>query len=241
MLANNASSGCSISLDGRYVSFGSYATNLVSGDTNGATDVFVKDRWTGVTTRVSVDDQGQEANGASSTSRITGDGRLVVFQSLANNLVPGDTNGSSDIFVRDWQINCNSFVGLYCIGMINTTGDSAHIDSHGSTTISQNDFVLTVDHCPPNHNGIFFFGCYQTQIPFGEGMLCVTGEQHRLPMVHLDAQGAGSYALDFTDPLSPASIIEPGRPWNFQFWYRDPQPVGHGFNLSNALSAQFCP
>ncbi len=70
----------------------------------------------------------------------------------------------------------------------------------------------------------------------------VTGNQHRLaPLVRLDAFGTGSYALDFTDPLSPASLIHPGSNWNFQFWYRDPQTVGHGFNLSDALKAQFCP
>ena len=66
--------------------------------------------------------------------------------------------------------------------------------------------------------------------------------QHRLaPVVRCDASGTGSLALDFTDPLSAASLISAGSTWNFQFWYRDPQPVGHGFNLTDALSAQFCP
>jgi hypothetical protein len=71
--------------------------------------------------------------------------------------------------------------------------------------------------------------------------LCVTGNQHRFPaIVQSDATGFASYAVDFSDPSSPASLITPDVQWNFQFWYRDPQPVGHGFNLTDALAAQFC-
>jgi ribosomal protein L14 len=129
----------------------------------------------------------------------------------------------------------------YCIAAINSIGKGASIGWQGSTSIEQNDFALTVSNCPPHKPGVFFFGCYQTQIPFGEGYLCVTGNQHRLHAVHLDATGSGMELLDFFDPSSPASLIQRGSQWNFQFWYRDPQPVGHGFNLSNALQATFCP
>ncbi len=239
--SNDASAGCSMSSDGRYITFGSYASNLVDGDTNGATDVFVKDRWNGRTARVSLDDAEQQGDGASSNARISGDGRVVVFQSVATNLVPGDENGFSDVFQRDWQFHCDSNVAVYCIAMVNSIGQTALIGSEGSTSMTANDFALTVSGCPPQRNGIFFFGCYETLVPFGEGMLCVTGQQRRLPMVHLDAAGAGRFALDFSDPLSPLSVITPQAYWNFQFWYRDPQPVGHGFNLSNALRVQFCP
>jgi Tol biopolymer transport system component len=91
----------SISSDGRYVAFYSYATNLVAGDTNGFRDVFVHDRQTGQTTRVSVDSTGIEGDGTSSYQSISTDGRYVTFQSDATNLVPGDTNGFRDIFVHD--------------------------------------------------------------------------------------------------------------------------------------------
>ncbi len=130
----------------------------------------------------------------------------------------------------------------YCIGAINSTGQGASIGNHGSTSIAQNNLVLTVQGCPPFQPGIFFFGLFQTQVAFGEGWLCVTGQQKRLlPAVFLNASGAGSYQVDFTNPLSPASTIAPGDVRNFQFWYRDPQPVGSGFNLSNGLAAYFCP
>jgi Tol biopolymer transport system component len=91
----------SISSDGRFVAFSSFATNLVPGDTNGREDVFVHDRLTGVTERVSVSSSGQQGNADSLTSSISADGRFVAFCSLANNLLPGDTNGCGDIFVHD--------------------------------------------------------------------------------------------------------------------------------------------
>ena len=90
-----------ISSDGRYVTFQSDAASLVAGDTNGVTDVFVHDRLTGTTERVSVDSAGAQGNGASSVPSISADGRYVAFLSDATNLVAGDTNGVSDVFVHD--------------------------------------------------------------------------------------------------------------------------------------------
>jgi len=94
----------SISADGRFVAFASAATNLVPGDTNGYPDVFVRDRVTGVTTRVSVTDTGGQANGASSSPVMSADGRWVAFTSYANNLTLGDLNvftGGADVFLHD--------------------------------------------------------------------------------------------------------------------------------------------
>ena len=89
-----------ISADGRYVAFSSEATNLVQGDTNGVSDIFVRDRKTGTTTRVSVSSSGAQGDGESIIPAISADGRFVAFYSWATNLVQGDTNGVSDIFVR---------------------------------------------------------------------------------------------------------------------------------------------
>ena len=101
--ANETSYAYSISADGRYVAFYSYATNLVPGDTNGLVDIFVRDRRSGTTERVSVDSAGSQANGQSYYPAISSDGRYVAFSSYATNLVPGDTNGYGDVFVRDRQ------------------------------------------------------------------------------------------------------------------------------------------
>jgi Tol biopolymer transport system component len=89
------------SADGRFVAFQSDASNLVAGDTNGALDVFVRDRKRGKTVRVSVDSAGGEANGPSTMGAISPDGRFVAFGSHASNLVPSDTNFEYDIFVHD--------------------------------------------------------------------------------------------------------------------------------------------
>jgi hypothetical protein len=91
----------SISSDGRHVCFLSEATNLVTGDTNGSDDVFVHDLQSSITTRVSVNSAGQQGNSQSFPGQLSADGRYVAFSSLSTNLVPGDTNGFSDGFVRD--------------------------------------------------------------------------------------------------------------------------------------------
>ncbi len=93
---NAGSFSPSISADGRYVAFYSYASNLVPGDTNGAGDIFVKDTLTGATARVSTDAAGGQGNVGSYNPSISADGRYVAFLSLASNLVP---NGAEDIFL----------------------------------------------------------------------------------------------------------------------------------------------
>ena len=82
----------SISADGRFVAFSSSASNLVPDDINGIPDVFVRDRQTGTTRRVSVGPGGVQGNSSSFDPAISADGRFVAFISAASNLVPGDTN-----------------------------------------------------------------------------------------------------------------------------------------------------
>jgi len=91
----------SMSADGRYVVFTSEASNLVPGDTNRATDVFVHDLQTGQTTRVSVSSSGAQAHGFSGDGEISADGHYVVFDSYARNLIRHDTNGGQDVFLHD--------------------------------------------------------------------------------------------------------------------------------------------
>jgi archaellum component FlaF (FlaF/FlaG flagellin family) len=114
--ANARSEFGSISADGRYVTFTSGASNLVPGDTNRWSDVFVHDRQTGQTTRVSVSSTGQQANDESRLPEISADGRYIAFQSRASNLVPGDTNGWSDVFVHDRQTGQTTRVSVSSTG-----------------------------------------------------------------------------------------------------------------------------
>ena len=101
VLSNGASSNPSISGDGRYVVFTSAGTNLVAGDTNAATDVFVRDTTNNTTSCVSVKPSGNVGGGASSSAVISQNGQFVAFISSAANLVANDTNNAPDIFVRD--------------------------------------------------------------------------------------------------------------------------------------------
>jgi Tol biopolymer transport system component len=101
--ANQQSWGPGISADGRIVVFLSNASNLVENDTNGVTDVFVRDRQTQTTTRVSVASDGSQVTGFNGAGWVSADGRFVGFSSTASNLVPDDTNGVTDIFVHDLQ------------------------------------------------------------------------------------------------------------------------------------------
>jgi Tol biopolymer transport system component len=90
-----------MSRDGRWLLFRSDAPNLVAHDTNGVQDMFVHDRRSGATERVSVGRGGRQANGASWSASISADGRYVAFTSSASNLVAHDTNGAADVFLYD--------------------------------------------------------------------------------------------------------------------------------------------
>src|SRR5207302_5782749 len=99
--------GSALSADGRFVAFDSAATDLVAGDTNGVSDVFVHDRQTGTTERVSVASDGTQGNGKSGLLSfafpppLSADRRFAAFVSAATNLVAGDTNGPTDASVHN--------------------------------------------------------------------------------------------------------------------------------------------
>ena len=114
----NADSGySSISGDGRCVVFESAASNLVPGDTNGWSDVFVHDRQTGITERASVDFSGVQAELFCITAAISGNGRYVSFNSFAANLVPFDSNETDDVFVHDRKTTCTEIVSVSSSGL----------------------------------------------------------------------------------------------------------------------------
>lgn len=111
--------GCaspSLSADGRYVAFASFGADLVPGDTNGKQDIFVHDRLTGTTERVSLSTFGVEADADGYLPMISGDGTRVVWQSAASTLVAGDTNGLMDVFVHDRTTGSTSRVSVSTMG-----------------------------------------------------------------------------------------------------------------------------
>jgi Tol biopolymer transport system component len=123
----------SISADGRFVAFASDATNLVRDDTNGTYDIFIHDRLTGETSRVSVASDGMQANSGNFGSHypfLTADGRFVTFGSFASNLVAGDTNGFVDIFVHD------RLSGETSRASVSSDGTQADQDSYSPSSVS---------------------------------------------------------------------------------------------------------
>ncbi len=127
--ANGSSYSSSVSADGRYVAFDSNATNLAGVDPNVLADVFVRDRQAGITLRASVNSDGEPADNGGSWPSISAGGRWVAFESLANNLVPDDTNLKSDVFVRDLLTGTTARVSVDSAG--NQGDNTSHLfDTH---------------------------------------------------------------------------------------------------------------
>jgi Tol biopolymer transport system component len=114
--ANAVSFSPALSGNGQVVAFGSLATNLVPDNANSAQDVYVHDFVSGTTSRASASSSGVEGNGDSFSPSLSADGRFVAFQSTATNLVVGDSNGSSDVFVRDMLTGVVSRVSVDSAG-----------------------------------------------------------------------------------------------------------------------------
>jgi Tol biopolymer transport system component len=129
---NNGSYDASISDDGRVVAFLSRATNLVANDTNGMLDIFVHDRNTLTTTRVSVSSDGVEGNSSCFSPTISADGRYVAFESDSSNLVALDTNNQRDVFVHDLNTGITTRVSVDSAGGQAAGGsDRPYISANG--------------------------------------------------------------------------------------------------------------
>jgi Tol biopolymer transport system component len=116
----------SVTVDGRYVAFESYASNLVTGDDNGTRDVFVRDRVAGLTYCVSVTPTGAVGNGYSGNACISADGQCVAFESEADDLVTDDTNGVNDLFVHDLETGLTERVSVASDGTEANSHSSGH-------------------------------------------------------------------------------------------------------------------
>ena len=128
----------------------------------------------------------------------------------------------------------------YCVTSPNSAGAGATISFSGSASVSSNNLTLFATGLPAGQNGLFYYGDSQSQLAFGNGFRCVSGTTHRLPIVNSSLFGDVFYSLDLTALSGPAQIGV-GDTVNFQFWYRDPAGGGSAFNLTDGMSATFCP
>lgn len=143
--------GADISYDGRFVVFGSLASNLVPGYTPAFGDVYMRDRVLGTTSVISVGMAGQPSNWGSGYPRCSEDGQIVAFEGWGSNLVPGDTNGVGDIFVRDLINGTTTRVS------VSSSGVEANDRSTGTALSGDGRFVafssLATNLVPGDTNG----------------------------------------------------------------------------------------
>jgi hypothetical protein len=259
---NAGSFDATISADGRYVAFMSFAPNLVGGDTNGTRDLFVRDRQLGTTERINVDSNGTQADDYSDWTAISADGRDVAFTSHATNLVTGDTNGTYDIFVRDrfaagFTSVCDPGVGgvIACPcsnppsstsrGCDNSSATGgAIVSASGVAYLSLDSLVFTTSREKPTATSIVMQGdaFAASGLVFGQGVRCVGGSLKRL---YTKTASSGSItAPDFGlgDPAVSSrsaalgDVISAGQSRWYLVYYRDPIVLG-GCSASSTFNA----
>ncbi len=155
--ADRYSSEPSVSGDGRYIAFFSYATNLDSrvGSPNPG-HIYVRDRQTGWTELVSVGRNGEPANGASNAPRISSDGRYLAFELVGSNLVPNDSNGYNDIFVRDLLFGATERVSIASDGVqADSFSRSPSISGDGRFVVFESKAQNLVPGYTTNAQGVF--------------------------------------------------------------------------------------
>jgi len=153
---NNYSMKPSTSQDGRYIAYVSAATDVVSGDTNGQADIFLRDRLNGTTALVSVSSSGAQGNGASSRPQVSADGRYIVFDSVATNLVNSDTNARSDVFIRDRVLNTTELVSKSASGVLsNDWSGEPDVTADGKHVVFNSYATNLVASPTPSFGGIY--------------------------------------------------------------------------------------
>jgi hypothetical protein len=147
----------------------------------------------------------------------------------------------------EWEVNIDIDMFLdvgtnFCSSTPNSTGDASRISAQGSASVSRNLLQLSADSVPPGKTGLFFYGLGQSQTPFGDGFLCISGAAgyQRLPVTTADGEGFLTSMLDLSLPAHSGQLV-PGSSWRFQAWFRDPGAGGSGFNLSDGLQVTFQP
>jgi Tol biopolymer transport system component len=251
-----------ISADGRFVAFHSLASNLVALDTNGTEDVFVHDRQSGTTERVSLDSAGVQGNNGSFSASLSANGRYVTFDSVATNLVPGDTNGSQDIFIHDRDAtgftsicdpSVNGVVACPCSnppagpgrGCNNSSATGgAILSASGIAYLSMDSLVFATSSEKPTATSIVLQGnaLAANGVFFGQGVRCVGGTLKRL--YTKTASGGSITAPNFGagDPSVSArsaalgDLIQSGQSRWYLVYYRDPVVLG-GCPLASTFNA----
>lgn len=125
----------------------------------------------------------------------------------------------------------------YCVGAPNSVGPGARIAATGSSYVSRDDFGLAVAGLPPSTFGFFVTGTGRTQLPLGDGFLCIASNHVRLGIAQASSTGVATRAIHAS---TFPGALDPGEVWSFQFHYRNVAAGGAGSNLSDAIEVPFC-
>jgi hypothetical protein len=262
-MGDGYSGNSSVSADGRFVAFRSFATNLVPGGSNGYIHVYVRDRFSATTSRSSVSATGLVGNGDSNSPSISADGRHVAFESTATNFAAGDTNGVQDVFVRDrgperplsFCLGDGSSSGCPC-GNSGATGHGcensaatggAILSASGASNLASDTILLTSSGEPGSALSIFLQGTGSVAaVHFGDGLRCAGGTLVRLYTKHASGGTATAPQVGDASVSSRSAILGDPIPLGasrfYQTYYRDssatfcPAPGGGSFNVSSALA-----
>ncbi len=237
----------SISADGQRIAFDSNATGLVPGDSNGSRDVFLHDRSTGLTTRLSVDNAGLQGTGTSALPALSADGLFAVFEAVPAGFVHGDANGAADVFVRAVDL-VTPPIAAYCTAKVNSQGCTPILGSSGAPHTSGPDaFRVVAVNVLPNVAGLLLWSQSSAATPFLGGTLCVGAPIKRLPGQSAVPEGLaqaclGTYSFPFTQAYFSIQALSAGQTLHAQIWSRDsgfapPQNIG----LSSALQFTLLP
>jgi Tol biopolymer transport system component len=250
-----------MSYDGRFVVFETLAPDLVIGDTNSASDVFLVDRVRNQTLRASLSSAFQQTNGYSGTPAVSYDGTRVGFLSFGTNLVDGDTNGFIDAFVRTCELPSGS---TFCAGDGTATPcpcgnsgvpgsgcasssqpDGGHLFALGTPSVSSDTLVLRGEGLPASYI-VYFQGTLQVNggagNVFGDGLLCTGGSIVRLGTKLSMGGASGGCVSGYPDAGDLAislkgSIPSVGGTRTYQGWYRASAPfcTPATYNMTNGI------
>ncbi|MEO0834643.1 MAG: hypothetical protein AAFY16_01380 [Cyanobacteria bacterium J06642_3] len=209
----------SISDDGRYISFWSDASNLVAGDSNGFSDVFVYDR-VNQTTELVNSINGADANGASTSGFISGDGSYVVYESDASNLVSNDTNGFSDVFVYNRDNQTTELVSVASEGTLgNGDSRSASISDDGQMVafLSEANNLVAADTNAESNVFVHDLADQTTKLLDGDSFPTLSGDGQSLifnssfsTLVSDDTNDTGDvFLVDLSSSTVEPPVVEP--------------------------------
>lgn len=240
---------CSVSDDGRWVSFQSNSATLVAQDDNAATDSFVRDLAANVTFAVGVESGGvATVSGGASVARLTPDGRYVSFAANADELVAGASSGAH-AYVRDLAAMNLPPISKYGAGSVNPGACTPTINAVGQASVAgPASLWVTASNMEAFTSGQFFWGLAPASIPFGNGTLLVAAPRVRTGVTlssgapgSVSGDCSGTYSFHFSELYMASFGLSAGSTLYGQYWQRFSTPTSSGVSLTRGIEFTTAP